>query len=483
MAKGHYGNAEAVVLNPQPFVNFFLRQQQQKRLDKQALDKQINDDLTKLSPDGMRQQDVDPFLRQYQNLKNLSIEYRDAIRNPAQNPKAWRDYQNNKSQLMGTIAKSKSRKEGKKALIDFYNKNHDKIDTDTFRQAMNKYDAPVGTPEFDEMEDFDPTDTLFKAPQMDLNKLYTPINQLKPEESQEIQQLPNGQVRKIRTKQINPGAVAQYMSMAYGSDSNNAKKYFDDLYNTIPTERLTQLEDYAQQHFDPEFTVKSPEDLAVASGIYGRVNKNVLNDLTGADLNRRESFQQRLQNQRLDRADLRAERSAGRKDAKDSYIWEANMGEAMQHDDFPAIEKLYTELESSTPGVEKVYLKEGATPANIIKTWKRNMGETGLDGKTKTLKDADFKSGVLVVAVPKIVKDVNGNEVKAKDARGRDQYEYMAVSSRDPYKANRLNKLKNYALGGSIKPLSDKIYKNLEAQPVREQSEGNYELDPTNEEQ
>jgi len=36
---------------------------------------------------------------------------------------------------MGTIAQSKAAKENKKALIDFYSKNVDKIDTDAFSEG------------------------------------------------------------------------------------------------------------------------------------------------------------------------------------------------------------------------------------------------------------------------------------------------------------------------------------------------------------
>src|SRR5882757_22927 len=478
MAKGNYGNPEAVVLNPQAYTNFFLKQQQQKKLERQALDKQVSDDIAKLSPDGIRQPDVEPFLKQYQYLKNLSIQYKDAIRNPNKNPQVWQEYQNSKAKLMGLIAESKAAKENKKALIDFYGKNVDRVDTDKFRQSLADYDAPIGSPEYEKMKSFDPTDVLLKAPKTDLNKLFQPLNQLKPEENQEEIKLPSGETRKIRTKQVNPGLVANHMGLLYDSDQLNAKSFFDNEFNNTSEDRISKLEDYAQKNYDPDFVIKDARDLAIASGLYGRVNKNVISDLTGSDISRREAFQQRMQNQRLDRADLRAERTAARKDAKDSYIWENDIANAMTNCDTENVRRLASRLDTSHPGVEKVFLKEGQTTQGAMKTFMRELRERGLDGKTKNLKPADFKAGVLVVAVPKTDKE--GKRIKNKN--GLDEFEYLAVSSRDQYIQSRLNKLKSYAAGTSLKGLPDKAFKQQEAVVPTFEEDG-YELDPTNEEE
>jgi len=37
---------------------------------------------------------------------------------------------------------------------------------------MQMYDAPIGTPEYDQMKNFDPSELIFKAPKMDLQKIY-----------------------------------------------------------------------------------------------------------------------------------------------------------------------------------------------------------------------------------------------------------------------------------------------------------------------
>lgn len=452
------GAGEAQVFNVAPFVNYYLREQQQKKLEQQAINKQVSDDLAKYSTEGLRQQDVPKFLNEYQNLKNLSIQYRDAIRNPAQNPKAWSEYQDAKNRLTGLIAESKAAKENTKSLYDFRAHNLDKLDDDAFKQAMGLYNAPVGSPEHEQTKTFDQSQLIFKAPKMDVAKLYAPLSQLKPQENQTAEQLPNGQIRKTRTKQVDPGAIAQYMAAAYDSDMLNSKKGFNDLFSNTTPEQTAQLEEYAKQYYDPNFQIKTPKDLAIASGLFGRVNPSSLNDIGGTDQSRREAFARAQQARSFAHQDAMAEKSATRKE-KDDYLWENDIAGALKSGDVENVRRLSTRLETSTPGVEKVFLKEGATKQSALNVFKKDLKTYGVDGTTKFLKPEDYKAGVLVVAVPKYGKDANGNEIQTKNKAGRPEYEYLAVSARDPYLQSRLNKLKSYAQGGTMKPLSDKIFK------------------------
>jgi hypothetical protein len=467
MAKGYYGNAEAVVFNQAPFFNFFQQQQQQKKIENQALDKQITDDLAKLTPTGMRQQDVDSFLKNYQNLKNLSIQYKDAIRNPAKNPKTWQEFQNEKNKLVGLIAESKAAKENTKALYDFRAKNLDKLDDDAFKQAMTLYNAPIGTPEHEQAKTFDQSQLIFKAPKMDLVKLYTPINQLKPEEVQEVEQLPSGQIRKVKSKQVSPGAVAQYMTMAYDTDLLNSRKGFDDMFNNTPPDQVAALETYAQKYYDPEFKITSPKDLAVASGLYGRVNKSVVEDLGGTDLSRREDFARAQQQRSFAHQDAMDARRAARAAAKkemDDYVWESDIATALKNKDTENIKRLATRLESSTPGVEYNYIKEGETDTKWLNFYKGRLKKYGVDGKSKNLTDKDFKAGILLINIPRTNKDGSPIIDKATNDAERD---YMAVSANDKYIENRLNKLKNYA-GDTKKYSKDKLF---EQPPAFEENE------------
>lgn len=475
------GRGEAQVFNLAPFYNQLVREQQLKKAENQAIDKQIADDLAKYTPDGLRQQDVQQFLNQYQNLKNLSIQYRDAIRNPAKNPKAWSEYQTAKSRLTGLIAESKAAKENTKSLYDFRAHNLDKLDDDAFKQAMGLYNAPIGSPEHNQAKNFDQSQLMFKEAKFDAPKWQSYISEaVKPVVRTSESPLSSGARTQKKVQYIDPLALSNIVAQSFDNDLVNSKKFYTTQFEKITDEDKAELESYATKYL-PGFKINNPKDYAVAANLYGQVEKDMGTTTVGAPYLENQAFQQKLQNQRMAHAEkMQRERAA--KEDKDKYIWETNMGDAMSKGDNKEVQRLYTELESSTPGVEKAYLKVGVTPAGIIKTWKRNMGETGVDGKTKTMKDEDFRYGVLVVAVPKYIKDGKGNEVRAKDSRGRDEYEYLAVSAKDKHKANRLNKLKNYALGGTIKPLTDKVYedKPAEVEPLLYNID---EFSPLNEEE
>lgn len=440
------GRGEAQIFNLSPYLNLYLQEQQQKKLENRAIEKQIDDDLARYTPEGMRPQDVDQFLDQYQKMKSFRVQNAESLRNPSKNVNSWNQYQDMKSRLTKLVAESKAAKENTKSLYDFRGRNLDKLDDDAFKQAMGLYNAPIGTPEHDQARNFDQSQLVFKAPKMDLIKLYQPLNALRPEETQDVQSLPTGQFRKLKTRQINPGAVAQYMSAAYDTDLLNAKKGFDDMFNNTPEDQRLLLEDYARKYYDPNFVIETPKDLAVASGLYGRVKPVESEDIGGSPYLSNQAFQREQQKRQF----AHSEKMQRDRDAKkDKYIWETEIANYMKQGDTQNVRRLATELESSTPGVERVFLKEGETTRGALKTFKRELKQKGLDGKTKYLTDADFKTGVLVVAVPKLDKDKNPIP---------NQYEYLAVSAKDPNIQNRLNKLKNYALGGAIKPLTDKIY-------------------------
>lgn len=458
MAKGYYGNAEAVVFNQAPFYNLFLREQQQKKLENQMVDKQISDDMAKLSPEGMRQQDMEPFLKGYQNLKNLAIQYKDAIRNPAKNPKVYQEYQNNKARLMGLVAESKAAKENTKSLYNFRSQNLDKLDDDAFKQAMVMYNAPIGTPEHDQTKNFDQSQLVFKAPKMDLAKVYGVLEQVKPEVSQTNEPLSTGQSRNIKTSQRNPQALAERMGLMYDSDTFNVKKGFNDLFNTMPQDQIGALEDYAKSNFDSDFQIKTPKDLAIASGLYGRADKNTATSVSGSPYLSNQAFQRSQQQRSFSHQEAMDQKRADRK-ADGDYLWENDIASALKSGDTENVRRLASRLETSTPGAERIFLKEGQTTQGAMNTFKRELKIRGLDGKTKTLKPEDFKAGVLVVAVPKSDKD--GNRLKNKS--GQDEYEYLAVSARDQYLQSRLNKLKSYAAGTSLKGLPDKSFKQQPA--------------------
>lgn len=450
MAKGYYGNAEAVVYNLGQYADYFARQRQQKKMEEQALDKQINADLAKLSADGMRQQDVDGFLKNYQTLKNMSIQFRDAIRNPAQNPKAWQAYQNQKNELMSLIADSKAAKENTKALYDFRAKNFDKLDDDEFKRTMLLYNAPIGTAEHEGVRNFDQSQLVFKPERFDQQGWQKLIDTIKPVQRKSSTELPTGQQQVTTVSNTDPRALSTLVGDAFDNDYLHSRKFYTNQYEQASPEQISGLEEYARKYYDPNFTIATPKDFAVAANLYGRVERDMGSTVSGSAWR----SQQAAADARQRRALAQQRELATRKDKDDDFLWEMETEKALKGSDTENVRRLTSRLETSTPGVERMFLKEGETTQGAMKTMKKELRYRGIDGKTKYLTPADYKAGVIVVSVPRVDKD--GNRIK--NSKGLDEYEHMAVSARDPYLKTRLNKIKTYAQGTSLKPLSDKIF-------------------------
>lgn len=466
------GRGEAQVLNLAPYLNLYLQEQEQKNAENRAIDKQIADDLARYTPDGLRQQDVPQFLDQYQNLKNLSIQYRDAIRNPAKNPKAWSEYQSAKNRLTGLIAESKAAKENTKSLYDFRGRNYDKLDDDAFKSAMTLYNAPIGTPEHDQAKGFDQSQLVFKEATFDMPKWQTFLNAaVKPVDRIAEEPLSTGQRRQMKVRYTDPLALANVVGQSFDNNLVNSKKFYTSQFENASEGQLQELEDYTNRYI-PDFKINNAKDFAVASNLYGQVEKDMGATTAGSPYLANQAFQREQQNRQFAHSE-KMQRDRDAKKEKDKYIWETEMTKYLHSNDTKNILRLATELESSSPGARGLFLKSGSTHAADIETFKRELKEKGVDSKTRQLNDADYKSGVLMMMVPKTDKD--GNRIK-------DQYEYLAVSARDKYIENRLNKLKNYAIGGAIKPLTDKIYEDQTEQtgaPLFNLDE----LSPLNEEQ
>lgn len=460
MAKGYYGNAEAVVFNQAPFFNYFQQQQQRKKLEQQAIDKQINDDLAKLTPEGMRPQDVDSFLKGYQELKDLSIRYRDAIRNPAKNPAQWREYQERKANLTGDVAESKGAKEAEKSFYDFYLKYRDDIDLDSYRATMKDYKAPIRTPEHERVKNFDLTQTLFKPEKFDQIKWQALMDTVKADDIKITNELPTGQQNVRTLRKVNPTALASLVSGAFESDTLNAKKFYTHQFQNASPDDLEALEEYSRKHLDPNFAITSPKDYAIAANLYGKAERDLGSTVTGAPWKSMQAAADARQRRGFQHAEQMAAQRAAQKN-KDDYIWEADMESALKNADTANVRRLATRLDVATPGVERVYLKEGLTKGWAMRRMKRALAENGVDGKTKYISKADLKAGVLVVLVPKVDKKTGG---RIKDKYGKDEYDVMAVSAQDENIKNRLNALKTYAQGGTLKGLDEKIYEQNEAE-------------------
>jgi len=449
MAVGRYGSAEAVVLPLNGVLAMFQQQQQERRLLQQQLDKQVNEDLSKLSFDGVRPNDY-PIIRQkYDAYKDAAIRYKKSLRDPKTRDQAERDYINSKSDLNAFIGQSKSAKEQKKGIIEFWGKNRENIDPTEFAKINSLLDAPVGSPEYEQAKNIDISNLVFKPEKYDPKKIGDLIATIKPVETKTATPLANGQISYVNKKIVPPTAISTIIGNAYDNDYENTKKYYDAQFSILPEEDKSIYETYAAQYI-PGFKIETPKDLAIAQNMYGRVDQGIEQGVKGTDRSRIERFAREQQSRQIAAADARQARAlATRASAKsDGYYVVNDIAAGMKSGN---VKGALAPFESyASPGTVVTFLKRGQVDEGMLDRVYEDVKRDGVDAKTRMIPKSAFKNGTLIVAVPKI-------DPKTKETlKG---YEYMAVPASEKNLQSRINAMLNYARGGAIKPLPDKFFK------------------------
>jgi hypothetical protein len=463
MARGYGGTGEAVVYNFGPLTQVALQQAAQKRAENLYLDRQIATEQAKLTPAGIRPQDVPIFLKQYQAVKDMSIRNRDAIRNPAKNPQAYQDYQNALGQLQATITESKGAKEMNKAAYGFYSKNAQKIDQDAFRAAAADFNAPIGTPEFERGKNYDITQAIWKPAQFDQGKWQTTFNAaVKPVERIATEELPTGQHRNTKTQYRDPAAIREFISQSYDNDLQHAKKFYDDQFEKMDDPHKQELEGYAKKYI-PDFQINNGKDLAIAANMYGQVEKDMGQQVVGSPYKANQAFQAAQQQRSFSHQETmfnKQQAAKGENDKNYSVLPDmAKMLKAGRYSD------ALLPLEAATSGAQSLVLKNGRTPAASLEEMKRAIKANAIDSKTRTLTDEDYKNGVLVTMVPRMNPAAPKEILKGKDKNGKmvPIYDYMATPSNMINIEPRLQAHINFS-ANQKKPVKGSVFKNIYAQ-------------------
>lgn len=464
MARGYGGNGEAVQFQFGPLIQVALQQAAQKRAENLYLDRQIATEQAKLTPAGIRPQDVPVFLKQYQAVKDMSIRNRDAIRNPAKNPQAYQDYQNALGQLQATIAESKGAKEMNKAAYGFYSKNAQKIDQDAFRAAAADFNAPIGTPEFERGKNYDITQAIWKPAQFDQGKWQTFLNAaVKPVDRVLSEELPTGQHRNTKIQYKDPSAITNVVGQAYDNDLQHAKKFYDDQFEKMDDPHKQDLEGYVQKYI-PDFKINNGKDLAIAANMYGQVEKDMGQTVVGSPYKANQAFQAAQQQRSFAHQETMFNKQQAAKGENDK-----------NYSVLPDMEKMlkagrYSEalapLEAATPGTQSIVLKNGRTPAASLALLKKDIKANGIDSQTRNLSDDDFKNGVLVTTVPRMNPASPKEVLKKKGANGKMEivYDYMATPVNKPNIQPRLQQHMNFS-ANLKKPVKGSVFKNMFAPP------------------
>src|SRR6187402_2615681 len=274
MARGYANNGEAVIYNFGPLAQVALQQAAQKKYENAQLDRQLAVDAGKLSPKGIRPQEIGKYMQSYNDLKTFSIRNRDALRS-GRDPAAFQEYQDKLANLQATINESLAAKEREKEAITFGAKNHDKIDYDDYMKHLSAVKAPVGSPEYETAKTWDISQSLWNEAKTDLGKWATTFNQaVKPREVGIPETLPTGQVLNKKKMVREPEAIANFVGRSYDGGLYHIDKLYNKQFDTLADDHKAELEDYAGKYI-PGFKVDSPRNLAIADNLYGQVEQDL----------------------------------------------------------------------------------------------------------------------------------------------------------------------------------------------------------------
>jgi hypothetical protein len=458
------GNGEAVVFNQSPIISMLLRDQQEKQLKSQYLDKTIQADMSKLSPDGIRPDDIPAYTKAYQGMQDAGMKYRalaSSTKNPMEKAAAYNDFQQSLVGVRNLINESKSAKERYKSAVGFYGTNHDKIDADAFTAGLNDLRAPIGTAEYERGRNFDATSAIFNPKTFETQKWQMLLNTVKPVDKITAREIGTGQQDVSKIKYTDPNALATVAGQGFDSDYGHSKKFYTTQLEHASADEIQSLEGYAQKHLAPNFKIQSPRDYAIANALYGNVEKDMGRELKGSPWKSQQAFQAAQQQRAFAHSDALQQRSFNHTANSKGPLWEATVADAIKRGDTEKARGLLTELETSLPGTEYGLIKQGQSKVGLSKDMLNNMKVYGQDGQTRRITEQDYKDGVVWVSIPKInpktkkvvyVKDAKGNPTNIK------AIQVLAVKASDPHIINRLGKLRDFVRGGKPKGVSDVIY-------------------------
>lgn len=108
----------AVVFDSTPYVEYYIREQQKEQAKDEALDKYYQEEMSKISPAGMRADDLPIFNQKFNELKKVWIENKDAIKNPTKYGfEKAQQFNQLKADLMSIPVESKQEKEVEAAVL------------------------------------------------------------------------------------------------------------------------------------------------------------------------------------------------------------------------------------------------------------------------------------------------------------------------------------------------------------------------------
>lgn len=239
-----------------------------RRLAKdEAMDKYFNDLNKSLNPAGMRNQDVEGFMKKTNEMRDFYAKNKAAIRNPSlDNGKAYNDYYSRFQDGLGYINQSKQEAEKTKAIGQILvDPNKRSLVPDSVIDYLAKHELPLTDPtrvSFDPTKiDFNPKPFGIKEQQGFLKGAQEGIKMIPkievgPTDPKTFQQL-------VTTTESFDGegkaSIAERAASAYNSDPSY-KKFIDDI--AANDQQVQALSKTFQEDFGRP--IKTPEDLSAA---------------------------------------------------------------------------------------------------------------------------------------------------------------------------------------------------------------------------
>lgn len=142
-----YGGG-AVVFDSTPYVDYYLKEQQKEDAKNEALDRYYQEEMSKVSPAGMRSEDLPVFNQKFNELKSLWVKDKEAIKNPSKYgfDKA-QQYNQLKADLMSLPIESKEEKEKEATVLRLLADpaKRELVDIPTLSEAMSMQKMPIRT--------------------------------------------------------------------------------------------------------------------------------------------------------------------------------------------------------------------------------------------------------------------------------------------------------------------------------------------------
>lgn len=434
----NYG--EAVVLPTMGATNAILQSIQRRKQEEALTQKQIADNLATYDPNKIRDEDLPGFYDRYSKLKDLSMRYKDALRNPAKNIEQLRQLDQARNDLGAYIVKSKARKDFQAKADALYTGHAKDLNMDDFLAKRKLLSLPIDDPNSDKAP-ADITDFKLNTGDLNMQKFYAPVykdNPLSTKKSQSIG--PNGEIlTKVQRVRDIEGTLRSISSL-YDNDHSNAQKGFEQIFEQMPDQERASLTN-SMQSIIPGFKVDSPKNLAIANGMIGKMLLDGGQVQNGYTLAAQEAKSRRLQDRSagIQQSLWEQRRSIANSDkSKAKQPWIPKMSAAMKTNDPNVVQTYIGELSDAAPGVEygfmnkDVYNSDSQSSKNLIEKITRDRA-----GARDIPRPADLERGFIYVKVP-VARQKGGKNIT---------YRYMIASPSRKDLPNSLNRILNAARG------------------------------------